>query len=151
VHASFPAHGSSLFKSSDQTEPAVPVYILTSNSTFSAAESFAYSFKYRDRATIVGETSKGGANPGRRLIATNRFAIFIPNRQPIDPITGKNWERVGVVPDVIVPADNAFDTAYELAKKAAKKYRKNDIDGKMVPIINVQKEFKEKLSNANGL
>jgi C-terminal processing protease CtpA/Prc len=129
----------------------VPVYILTSNSTFSAAESFTYIFKNRDRATIVGETSKGGANAGRRLIATNRFAIFIPNRQPIYPITGKNWEGVGVVPDVIVPADNAFNTAYKLAKKAAEKYRKNDINGKMVPIINAQKEFKEKLSNANGL
>jgi C-terminal processing protease CtpA/Prc len=129
----------------------VPVYILTSNSTFSAAESFTYNFKNRDRATIVGETTKGGANSGRLLAANNRFDIFIPYRQPIDPITGKNWEGVGVLPDVIVPADNAFDKAYELAKKAAEKYRKNDIDGKMVPIRNAQKEFKEKLAIANGL
>ncbi len=36
----------------------------------------------------------------------------------INPITGTNWEGVGVKPDVAVPADEALAKALELAKAA---------------------------------
>ena len=31
------------------------------------------------------------------------------------PVTGTNWEGTGVVPDISVPADRAYDVAYGLA------------------------------------
>ena len=43
---------------------AKPVYILTSNRTFSAAEEFTYNLKHLKRAIVVGETTGGGAHPG---------------------------------------------------------------------------------------
>ena len=36
----------------------------------------------------------------------------------INPITKSNWEGVGVTPDLPVPADQAFDTAYRMALEA---------------------------------
>ncbi len=44
--------------------PDVPVYVLTSSFTFSGAEEFSYNLKNLKRATIVGETTGGGAHPG---------------------------------------------------------------------------------------
>jgi C-terminal processing protease CtpA/Prc len=41
---------------------------------------------------------------------------FIPVGRTFDPDTGKDWEGVGVLPDVEVPADQALDTALKLAK-----------------------------------
>jgi hypothetical protein len=89
-----------------------PVYVLTSSHTFSAAEEFTYNLKNLKRATIVGETTGGGAHPGEHVMLAERFAMFVPTGRAINPITKTNWERTGVAPDVQVPADRAFDVAY---------------------------------------
>ena len=88
-----------------------PVYILTSNSTFSAAEEFTYNLKNLKRATIVGETTGGGAHPGGVRRINDHFGIWLPNGRAINPITGTNWEGVGVEPDIKVPADQALVAA----------------------------------------
>jgi C-terminal processing protease CtpA/Prc len=92
-----------------------PVYVLTSSTTFSGAEELAYDLQCRERATVVGEITKGGANPGRRYRIGPHLQLAIPQGRAINPVTGTNWEGCGVRPDVEVSADNAFDTAYELA------------------------------------
>ncbi len=92
-----------------------PVLILTSNRTFSAAEEFAYNLKTLRRATVVGEPTRGGAHPGRPISLPEDFSIFVATGRAINPITGTNWEGVGVQPDVTVPAAEAFVTAYRRA------------------------------------
>lgn len=87
------------------------VYILTSKHSFSAAEDFSYAMKGLKRATIVGETTGGGAHPGDVMRLTDHFAMFIPNGRSISPVTKTNWEGVGVTPDVSVPAEDAMKTA----------------------------------------
>jgi hypothetical protein len=89
-----------------------PVYVLTSSHTFSAAEEFTYNLKNLERATIVGETTGGGAHPGEHVALADRFAMFVPTGRAINPITKTNWERTGVAPDVQAPAERAFDVAY---------------------------------------
>jgi hypothetical protein len=95
--------------------PDKPVYVLVSESTFSAAEEFAYNLKNLKRATIVGETTGGGANPGAFHNLTPHFRIFVPDGRAVNPISGTNWEGVGVKPDVAVPQAEALDRAYRLA------------------------------------
>lgn len=95
--------------------PNKPVYVLTSKNTFSAAEEFTYNLKGLKRATIVGETTKGGAHPGRDISVTPHFRVFVPMGRPISPYTGGNWEGTGVEPDIAVTADEAFSHAYRLA------------------------------------
>jgi retinol-binding protein 3 len=89
-----------------------PVYVLTSSRTFSAAEEFTYNLKTQKRATIVGETTGGGAHPVNfRPVATN-FAVTVPFARAINPVTKTNWEGTGVKPDREVPAADALKTAH---------------------------------------
>lgn len=81
-----------------------PVYVLTSRTTFSGAEECANDLKLLRRATLVGETTRGGAHPGRRFPLDARFEIFIPVGRAENPVTKSNWEGVGVAPDVALPA-----------------------------------------------
>ncbi|MFT6900523.1 MAG: hypothetical protein ACJAXS_000689 [Colwellia sp.] len=70
--------------------PNLPVYILTSKNTFSAAEEFVYNLKVRKRAYLVGERTKGGANPGHFFDLPSRLSIFIPTGTAVNPITKTN-------------------------------------------------------------
>jgi hypothetical protein len=95
-----------------------PVYILTSPRTFSGAEEFSYDLQALKRATIVGEPSGGGANPGGPLRLGDHFEAFMPRGHAINPITKTNWEGTGVQPDVRAPQADALNTAQALALKA---------------------------------
>ncbi|WP_312144798.1 S41 family peptidase [Brevundimonas sp.] len=93
----------------------VPVYVLISGRTGSAAEAFAYTLQAAKRAVIVGETSGGAANPGGPVFTPSGYRVFISTGSPTNPLTGANWEKVGVRPDVAVPAEEALDTAWKAA------------------------------------
>jgi hypothetical protein len=92
-----------------------PAFVLTSKSTFSGAEEFAYNLKNLKRATIVGETTGGGAHPvaGHRI--DDHFMIGVPFARAVNPISKTNWEGTGVEPDVPVKAADALEKAEELA------------------------------------
>lgn len=95
-----------------------PIYLLTSGHTFSGAEEFAYDLKNLRRATLVGETTGGGANPGGTRRVDDHFAVWLPIGRAINPISGTNWEGTGVAPDLDVPAGKALLTARREALKA---------------------------------
>lgn len=97
-----------------------PVWVLTSRYTFSGAEEFSYNLQTRQRATIVGETTGGGAHPVDGYRVGNLVAM-IPVGRAINPVTGKNWEGTGVEPDVKCPSDKALDVAIELAMETLAK------------------------------
>ncbi len=95
--------------------PDVPLFVLTSDRTFSGAEEFSYNMQTRNRATLVGQTTGGGANPGGMFTINEDFRMFIATGTAINPVTKTNWESVGVKPDVEVNADDALDKAIALA------------------------------------
>lgn len=103
--------------------PDIPLFVLTSSRTFSGAEEFSYNMQTRKRATLVGETTGGGANPGGGFPINEQLVVFIPTGRAINPVTGTNWEGVGVVPEVKTSAGDALDKAIELATEAAESYR----------------------------
>jgi retinol-binding protein 3 len=94
-----------------------PVYVLTSARTFSGAEEFSYNLKNLKRATIVGETTGGGAHPTSVHRIDEHFMIGVPFARALNPITRTNWEGVGVEPDVKVPASEALATAQKLLRE----------------------------------
>ena len=89
-----------------------PVYVLVSPRTFSGGEECAYDFQTQKRATLVGETTGGGANAGDRFSLGHGLVVNIPTARAINPITHTNWEHVGVKPDVETPAAQAQQVAY---------------------------------------
>jgi hypothetical protein len=100
--------------------PKKPIYVLTSAATFSAGEEFAYNLEALDRATIVGETTGGGAHPTDFVRVSDHWAIALPIGRAINPVTKTNWEGTGVKPDVEIPAELALEKALELATKPGK-------------------------------
>ncbi|MGH3164362.1 MAG: S41 family peptidase, partial [Trebonia sp.] len=88
-----------------------PVYVLTSGTTFSGAEEFAYNLKAQQRATLIGEVTKGGAHPVDSFPVSPALEILIPVARSVNPVTGTNWERTGVEPDAAVAAEHALDRA----------------------------------------
>lgn len=93
----------------------VPVYVLTSNYTFSGAEEFTNNLRELKRATVVGEPTGGGAHPVDFKVINDLFALKVSIGRAINPVSGKNWEGTGVQPHVKVPADSALDVAYLMA------------------------------------
>jgi Peptidase family S41/N-terminal domain of Peptidase_S41 in eukaryotic IRBP len=92
-----------------------PVYVLTSGRTFSGGEDFAYTLQALGRATVVGETTGGGAHPTRGFPISTAVHIGIPFARSVNPVTGTNWQGTGVVPDVPEDAERAYDVAYAKA------------------------------------
>ncbi|GAB2595975.1 S41 family peptidase [Spirosoma areae] len=92
-----------------------PLYVLTSRRTFSGAEGLAYFLKTLKRATLVGDTTRGGANPSGTLRINGNFTVHVPVGRATSPITKTNWEGVGVAPDTVVLANRALYTAQLIA------------------------------------
>ena len=123
-----PVHLNSIYdRTSDSTEEfwtledlpgdrfdKVPVYVLTSAMTFSGAEEFSYNLQTRNRATLVGETTGGGAHPVMGIQIGDGFSIGVPFARAINPVTGTNWEGTGVTPDIACTADEALELAQML-------------------------------------
>ena len=116
----------------------VPLFIITSERTFSAAEEFSYNMQTQKRATLVGQTTGGGANPGRSMRINANLRVFIPTGKAINPITKTNWESVGVIPEIETTVEGAYDKTLELAQKAAESYRvkRNKIYSKLFMDLN---------------
>jgi C-terminal processing protease CtpA/Prc len=88
-----------------------PVFALVSGTTFSGGEALAYDLQALQRATIVGEVTRGGAHPSTVVSLGDNVELRLPIARSVSPVTGGDWEGVGVAPDIAVSAADAMDTA----------------------------------------
>lgn len=96
-----------------------PAFVLTSRRTFSAGENFAFSLQVLRRATLIGETTRGGAHTGKGLQDLGfGLKALIPSGENLSPTLRTNWERSGVRPDVVATDSSAYKTAYRTALEA---------------------------------
>lgn len=95
------------------------VYLLTSNKTFSSASSFAWAFKECGMGKVIGEET-GGMNvhygdileytlPISKMTATISYKRFWQ-------IGADENDIHGTLPDIVVPASEALETALKLVK-----------------------------------
>lgn len=92
-------------------ETALKMGDLIRKNLASGAEEFSYNLQNLKRATLVGETTGGGAHPVRQEAVDDDFRVGIPYARAVNPVSQTNWEGTGVAPDVKVAADKALDTA----------------------------------------
>ncbi len=97
----------------------MPLYVLISKSTFSAAEAFSYHLKALKRATIVGESTRGGENPVDIQAIAGEYVISIPAYKIISSILNENprWEGIGIKPDIETESEKALEVAHLEALK----------------------------------
>jgi len=88
-----------------------PVKILISSKTFSAAESFSFGMQAVARAELVGETTGGGGYINDFFPLPYELGASISVGRTYDPRTGKDWQGVGVIPEVPVEQDHALIAA----------------------------------------
>lgn len=125
----------------------VPLFVLINRRTFSGAEEFAYDLQALKRATIIGEVSEGGAHPSSSFVVYKDLRILIPLGRAINPVTGTNWEGIGVKPDIEVSSDAALTMAAEKANAAGEKYR----EAKKSRILAKYQECSASLAEAEKL
>jgi hypothetical protein len=128
----------------------VDLYVLTSDYTFSGAEEFTYNLKNMERATIIGDTTGGGAHPiDIKPFPNLNIGMSLPFGRAVNPVTGTNWEGIGIAPHITVPQEQALDVAHlEALKKLMEKNEDPDrqakyqwaIDGKQVKLNPVTVE-----------
>lgn len=98
-------------KLSKELTLSMPIYMLTSERTFSAAEGLAYNLQQLKNATVVGDTTRGGAHLTRSFSLGNGFVAFIPIARSENAITKTDWEGTGVFPNVATDEDSALYVA----------------------------------------
>ncbi|MBI1227466.1 MAG: hypothetical protein GC192_19700 [Bacteroidetes bacterium] len=107
--------------------PKTPLYVITSQNTFSAGEAFAYSLKNLGRATIIGQTTGGGAHAADFKLINDYFDMSIPMARSISPITKTNWEGVGVKPTIEMEIEKAKVYAHLALMKNAMVHESNEM------------------------
>ena len=95
--------------------PDVPLYVLTSRRTGSAAEEFSFVLHNLGRATLVGERTAGAGHMVDFVDVPRDFVLGVSITRVSDPRTGLEWEGVGVQVDKPVEADRALVVAQQEA------------------------------------
>ena len=98
--------------------PEVPLFLLVSQRTASAAEEFSFVLKNRRRATLIGSRTAGAGHMVAFRPIGHGFTLGVSITRVSDPETGLEWEQVGVQPDIAVPAEQALLEGHAAALRA---------------------------------
>lgn len=125
---------------------SMPVYMLTSRRTFSAAEGLAYTLQSFQKAVIVGDTTRGGAHLTRSFSLGNGFVGFIPYQRGENIITKTDWEGIGVIPQIVAEESNSLmKTQTEILLKKLNTLTNEEEKRKVNWLINYYKSKDSKL------
>ena len=87
------------------------IFVLTSKDTFSGGEEFAYDVANLKAAIVVGEVTRGGANPTGTVPIGEDVMALVPYGRAENPITRTNWDGSGVRPQIAVASSGALAVA----------------------------------------
>lgn len=90
---------------SDASETDLPMAVLVNGSTASAAELFSSALQDYKKAVLVGTTTYGKGCMQQIVKLADNSAIRVTTNM-YDPPFSDNYDGVGVIPDVVIEADN---------------------------------------------
>jgi hypothetical protein len=91
----------------------VPVYVLIDRRAASAAEDLPFVLQNLGRATLVGERTMGAGRNNGLFPAAHGMSVSVSISRVMDPASGREWESVGVQPDIAVAPDQALEAAHQ--------------------------------------
>jgi hypothetical protein len=94
----------------------VPLYVLVDRRSGSAAEAVPFVLQHFGRATIVGERTAGAGRNVGQFPAELGLSVSLSTTRVYEPASGREWERTGVLPDIVTTSDEALTTALEHAR-----------------------------------
>ncbi len=103
----------------------IPLYVLISGRTGSAAEEFTAHARYFKLGTLVGSNTAGAANNDHVFPVAPFFVQSISTGRPEHPVMHGNWERTGLAPDIAAAPGQALAQA-EIAALTALRAKTND-------------------------
>lgn len=95
--------------------PDVPLFVLTDDVTRSAAEDLTFVLQNMKRATIIGSTTAGAGRNNAGFPLGYGIVGSVSFTRVMEPGTKREWERIGVKPDVAVHPDSALAVAHREA------------------------------------
>jgi hypothetical protein len=116
----------------------IPAFALIGPRTVSGCEELVYDLRAAGRATLVGATTVGAANPVDMYSVDPHVVVRVPTAIVRHATTGGNWEAVGIVPDVECAVDDALHVAHRLAVEAV---RRRVTTGEIPPAENLLEEL----------
>jgi C-terminal processing protease CtpA/Prc len=93
----------------------VPLYVLVDRRSASAAEDVPFVLQNLGRATIVGERTRSAGRNNAILPVGHGFIASVSHSRVQDPVSGREWELVGVQPDIAVDPEGAREAAHRHA------------------------------------
>ncbi len=127
----------------------IPVFVLIGRRTVSGCEELAYDLQAARRATLVGATTLGAANPVDAFVVDPHIVVRVPTAAVRHFVTGGNWEGTGVVPDVECVVEDALELAHRLAVDAVRSRIAASevplVEGLLEELVDVQTELDEQL------
>lgn len=88
-----------------------PIYVLIDGRSRSAAEMVAYTFQQYGLGELVGARTEGAANISDDFAVAPGFRLSVSTGRTIQPISGTDWEGVGVAPTVETDPSQALEIA----------------------------------------
>jgi hypothetical protein len=92
-----------------------PLSVLSSDTTFSAAEELTYDLQQLGRAVVIGERTRGGAHPCKGWTVHPHLEATVPVGRAINPISNTTGKAPVCSPDIPCPAADSLGHAHALA------------------------------------
>lgn len=108
----------SLEAPADQQMIGMPLYVLTSGDTGSAAEEFTGHVAGYRLGQIVGANTAGAAYRNDIVPVGDQFVLSVSVGRPVLASTGTDWEKVGHAPTVGTEVPAALDIAHAAALRS---------------------------------
>ncbi len=88
-----------------------PVYVLIDGHSRSAAEMVAYTFQQYRLGELIGARTEGAANISDDFAVAPGFRLSVSTGRTVQPVSGTDWEGVGVAPTVETDPSQALEVA----------------------------------------